>query len=896
MALAAGTRLGPYEIVAPLGAGGMGEVYRARDTKLLREVALKILPELFAADPTRLARFKREAQLLAALNHPRIAAIYGLEDTDGTPALVLELVEGPTLADRLAQGALPVDEALAIARQVVEALEAAHERGIVHRDLKPANIKLRSDGEVKVLDFGLAKALDAEAHPIDASLSPTMSVAATAAGMILGTAAYMAPEQARGRVVDKRADIWAFGCVLFEMLTGRRAFDGEDATEIIAAVVKSDPPWTLLRDDVPSAVTFLLERCLTKDLKRRLHDIADFRVLLDAPSDSPPRAAAASPQRMRRRVAIAAGVAAAALTGVAAWVVRPDAPRPIRRFVVPLAADEQFSAGGRQLIALSPDGTALVYVANQRLYLRRLDRLEAEALDDTEGGNDDHARHPFFSPDGRWIGFWQNGQLKKVAVSGGAPVTLCKADAPTGASWGSDDVIVYGQGENGIWQVPGAGGEPSQVIKLDAGQAAHGPQVLPGGRAVLFTLRNAPTMSWNNADIVVQTLGSEERRVVARGGADGRYLSSRHLVYSREGVLLAMPFDLAHMEATGEPIPVIDGVRNEPAVGGVGMAAAAHFSVSPDGLLAYIPGEAEVQRSLVWVDRQGREEPVPGAPRRTYVYPRISPDGGSVALDIRDEDRDIWVWDLTRMTLTRVTADVAADISPVWTPDGRRIAFASNRAGPAKLFWQSADGTGASEPLWESQTIQAPLGFVPDGTHLVFQEQGAAGRWSIGVLRLAGQRRVETLIEIEGFSAENGAVSPDGGWIAYQSNESGRDEIYLSPYPNVRGSRQLVSTEGGTRPLWASSGRELFYLRDTNGALMAVEIRTRPTVKIGRPEQLFQGPYLRQGLSGRTYDVSPDGTRFLMIKEPGTATIAAPPLIVIVENWFQELNQLVPAP
>ncbi len=902
MALTAGTRLGPYEIVSLLGAGGMGEVYRARDTKLNRDVAIKVLPDLFATDPDRLARFKREAQVLAALNHPRIAAIYGLEETAGTPVLVLELVEGPTLADRIAESALPVDEALIVARQVADALEAAHERGIIHRDLKPANIKLRSDGEVKVLDFGLAKAFAPEAQVIDASLSPTMSAAATAAGTILGTAAYMAPEQARGKAVDKRADIWAFGCVLFEMLAGRRAFDGEDATEIIATVVKSEPPWALLPGDVPATVRFLLERCLTKDLKRRLHDIADFRILLEAPPASTAgHPVAHSPQRMRRiAVTMAAALSAAALTGVAAWFIRADVPRPIRRFTVQLAAGDQFSAPGRPLIALSPDGGALVYVANQRLYLRRFDRLEAEPIADTEGGPDDHARHPFFSPDGRWIGFWQNGQLKKVAVSGGAPLTLCKAEIPTGATWGPGDLIVYGQGTNGIWQVSGAGGEPSQLIKLDSeGEAVHGPQLLPDGRAVLFTLRSAATTSWNDADIVVQMLETGERRVVARGGADGRYLPSEHLVYSREGVLLAMPFDLARMAATGGPIPVVDGVRNAQAIGGIGVgsavAAAAHFSVSLDGLLAYVPGEAELERSLVWVDRQGREEAVPSAPRRAYVYPRISPDGGRVALDIRDQERDIWVWDLTRMTLTRVTADAATDIAPVWAPDGTRIVFASNRAGPVNLFWQPADGTGVAEPLWKSQSGQAPSAFLPDGMHLVFQDQSPGGRWSIGILRLAGERRVEMLIDTEGFSEQNGAVSPDGAWIAYQSDESGRDEIYLSPYSNVRGGRHLVSTGGGTRPVWASSGRELFYLT-TNGALMAVEIQIRPSLIVGSPVQLFQGPYFRQGLSARTYDVSPDGRRFLMIKEAGSSATGAAPYIVVVENWLQELNRLVPVP
>ncbi|MBI3050026.1 MAG: serine/threonine-protein kinase [Acidobacteria bacterium] len=902
MALRAGTRLGPYEILAPLGAGGMGEVYRARDTKLNREIALKVLPALLASDPDRLARFKREAQLLAALNHPNIAAIHGLEDADGTPALVLELVEGPTLADRVAEGPLPRDEALAIARQIADALEAAHERGIIHRDLKPANVKLRDDGTVKVLDFGLAKALENESRVLDASMSPTMSVAATGAGMILGTAAYMAPEQARGKAVDKRADVWAFGCVLFEMLTGRRAFDGEDATDIIATVVKSDPPWALLPSTVPPILRYLLERCLAKDPKRRLRDIADFRVLLDAP---PPAELAIrvdmSRQRTRRRIiGVAAAASAAALTGLAVWAVRVEPPRAVRRFAITLPATDRFSAINRHLIALSPDGTSFVYVANQRLYLRRMDRLDAEPIRGTEGGPSDHARNPFYSPDGQWIGFWQAGQLKKVAVTGGAPVTLCKAENPTGASWAPGDVIVYGQGPDGIWQVRGSGGQPSALIRLDAAKGdttVHGPHLLPGGEAVLFTLRSGTGTSWNDAQIVVQRLDTGERRVVVEGGTDGRYLPTGHLVYAREGALLAVPFDVERLVATGGPVPVLEDILDTISFGGVGaglgVVGAAQFSTSLDGLLAYVPRRVAVTRTLVWVDRQGREEVVAGAPDRAYVYPVISPDGARVALDLRDQERDIWVWDFARATLTRVTADPAADIGPRWTPDGRRIVFSSDRGGQLNLFWQAADGTGAAEQLSKSPNFEAPADFSPDGAHLFIHIQEPSGEYDLGVLSLQGERRSQLLTDTDGFNEHNAAVSPDGAWIAYQSNESGRSEVYLSPFPRFTSARHLISTGGGTRPAWARSGRELFYLTES-GTLMAVPIQTTPALTVGKPAALFEGPYFRS-LNGRTYDVSPDGQRFLMIKE-ADATAGAVPQIVLVENWLDELTRLVPVP
>jgi Tol biopolymer transport system component len=512
---------------------------------------------------------------------------------------------------------------------------------------------------------------------------------------------------------------------------------------------------------------------------------------------------------------------------------------------------------------------------------------------------DFNGRGPFFSPDGRWIGFWQDGQLKKVAVTGGAPVALTKADNPTGASWGSDDVIMYGQGSNGIWQVAASGGQPVQLVKLDAAEVAHGPQMLPDRRAVLFTVRGRTDTNWNGGRIVVQMLDTGERRVVVGGGTDGRYLPSGRLLYSREDVLFAAPFDVDDMTVPRGPVPVLEEVRSGVVTGGVGVglagaAGASHFSVSETGLLAYVPGGgASVERVLVWVNRQGREDVVSGAPRRAYVYPRISPEVSRVAIDIRDQERDIWVWDLDRSTLTRITVDPAFDIDPLWTPDGKRLVFASNRAGEFNLFWQAADGTGIAEQLWKTDDFQSAAGFSPDGLQLLFDSQRRGGNRDIGVLNLNGDRQERLLTNTATFSEQNGTISPDGTWVAYQSNDSGRNEVYLSAYPNMETARHLVSTGGGTRPVWARSGRELVYLTE-DGMMMAVDIETRPVLKIGSPTQLFQGAYFR-GLTGRTFDVSADGQRSLMIKEAVPSAEAAP-RIIIVENWLDELKRLVPLP
>jgi eukaryotic-like serine/threonine-protein kinase len=924
MALAPGSRIGSYEVVAQIGAGGMGEVYRARDTRLKRDVALKILPDSFANDPERLARFQREAEVLASLNHPNIAAIHGLEESDPSAgsgqasvrALVMELVEGETLADRIARGPVPVNEALAIAKQIAEALDAAHEQGIIHRDLKPANIKLRDDGTVKVLDFGLAKLGPGGADSLSApgaTHSPTLSLAFTGVGMILGTAAYMSPEQARGKTVDKRADIWAFGCVLFEMLTGKRAFDGTDATEMIAAVVRAEPEWSALPPATPPKLIAVLKRCLQKDPRLRARDIGDLRFELDEVSRAPGPADTSTAIPLvplwRRAIPYAAVVlVTVGLTAWAASLLRPAASdRPVARFVINLPENERFSNTGRHAVAISPDDSHIVYGANGRLNLRRLDQLVATPIRGTEGALTslvESARNPFFSPDGQWIGFWQNGQLKKVSVTGGAAIVLCAADNPWGASWSADDFIVFGQGPKGIMRVAGAGGTPELVVKVDSGESAHGPQMLPAGRGILFTLRPSGAQTWDESRIVVQSLTTGERKEVIKGGSDARYLPTGHLVYALEGTVLAVPFDVDTLSVTGGPVPVLEQVARA----GVIATGAAHFSVSARGTLVYIEdvgAVAAAKRTLTWVDRNGRETAIK-APARAYQFPRLSADGQRIAVDTTDEQRDVWIWNLAGETLTRLTLDSATDGYALWTPDGRRVIFNSTRAGSrgirtGSLYWQASDGTGAAERLTDTPNNHIPNAVSPDGTKLVVREETINGS-DLLLLPLQGERRTQPLVQTP-FMERNADISPDGRWLAYESNESGQFEVYVRPFPNVNDGRWQVSTGGGSVPLWARNGREMFFMTLRGESLMAASILESPgsaAFRSGAPIKLFDtrgyfaptlGP--NNARSGRMYDVSADG-RFLMIKDVSVREgTPAPQSIMVIQNWVEELKRRV---
>ncbi len=698
MPLTPGTTLGPYEVLSAIGAGGMGEVYKARDTKLDRDVALKILPDAFVNDPERLARFQREAKVLASLNHPNIAQIHGLEESGDSPALVLEYVPGPTLQDRIAKGPIPLDEALPIARQIAEALEAAHEQGIIHRDLKPANVKVKDDGTVKVLDFGLAKALGPELSDVEAANSPTMTMtaAATKMGVIMGTAAYMSPEQAAGKPVDRRSDIWAFGVVLWEMLTGRQLFDGETVSHVLAAVLTREIAWADLPAGVPPDLRRLLRRSLDRDAKRRLRDVGEARVSLDeagvsselvpAASDVVP---AAQPALWQRPVSVAAiALGTAVVASLTVWTLTRPVPAPaapITRMSIVLPQTQVRTNTGRRGVAMSPTGTHVVYAANNQLYLRALDELEAQPLTGTEGRS---AAMPFFSPDGQWIGFYSfaSTALMKVALSGGAAVTVAGVTEVFGASWGADDTIVFGQGVGGILRIAGTGGTPDVLVSVEPPNRASQPQMLPGGEAVLYTLgtgRGTP----DTRQIVVEHLATGERTVVVEGGSDARYLPTGHLVYALGGTLLAVPFDVDRLEVTGGPVPVVEGVSRATATG------AANADMSRTGALVYLPGEGAGEiRTLVWVGRDGTEEAV-AAPPREYVYPRLSPDGTRVTLDDQGDGDDVWVWDLARETLTRLTFAAKRDTYGVWTPDGQRVVFASARDGIEDLYWRAADGT-----------------------------------------------------------------------------------------------------------------------------------------------------------------------------------------------------------
>ncbi len=894
MSLAPGARLGPYEIQTALGAGGMGEVYRATDTNLKRAVAIKVLPASVAADAERLARFQREAEVLAALNHPNIAGIYGLDRSEGTTALVMELVEGPTLADRIAQGAVPVDEALPVAKQIAQALEAAHEQGIIHRDLKPANIKVREDGTVKVLDFGLAKVVESvgaglQAGPGGLSQSPTITTPAmTMAGMILGTAAYMSPEQAKGRPADKRSDIWAFGCVLYEMLTGKRAFEGEDVSDTLAAVLRAEPNWAALPADLPLAIRKLTQGCIQKDRKLRIADISTALFLL-SDRDALARIATtttAPPQPLWRRAALPAGVAVAVafVTGGSVWfAVRPTPSSVTRLQITPPSPASLTLNGNIRDIAITPDGTRVVYVgaSNNALFVRALDDVDPMPLVRAP------LNGPFVSPNGQWVGFSADGDLKKVAITGGPAVTVASLDSNyRGATWGPDGTIVFATaGPTGLQRIAESGGEPTVLTRPDRGRGEldhHWPEFLPGGRAVLFTIV-AATRGLDEAQIAVLNLETGTQTTLIRGGSDAHYVPSGHLVYGAGGTLRAVAFDLARLAVIGTSMPIVPQVFTT-------SGGAIDVAVASNGTLVYVPGDrTALQRTLVWVDRQGRETII-ATPPRTYDQPRVSPDATRVALHATD----IWLWDLLRGGLTRLTA--AQSIYPVWTPDSGQIIFGSQRVGgevnSSGIFKVAADGTGTITRL--SDKLGAPTSISPDGSRLVFSQDGGATGSDVMQLRLDGDYQPTPLVQTA-FNERNGEVSPDGRWLAYEANDSGTFEVYVRPFSEGGGGpRAQVSTGGGTRPLWSRKGRELFFVAP-EGALMRVGFEQGPKWTATVPTKLFEGRYFTGGggFAARMYDNSPDGQQFLVLKEGGSES-ASPDSLVVVQHFDEELKRLVP--
>jgi hypothetical protein len=673
-----GQQLGSYKIVSLLGAGGMGEVYQARDSKLNRDVAIKVLPAVFVHDAERLARFQREARMLAALNHPNVATIHGLEQSDGVQFLVMERVPGETLSERLRAGAVGIEEALKIGEQIAEALEAAHEKGVIHRDLKPANVKVTPERRVKVLDFGLAKAFGGDGG-LDLSNAPTLTAVGTEEGRILGTPAYMSPEQARGRPVDKRADIWAFGCVLYELLTGRQAFHGDTLSDIIVSILEREPDWQVLPSSTPVKIRELLRRCLQKDLRRRLHDAADARIEIEealaAPVTAEPAAPGAVVRALGRRemiLGVGALLLVAVVSGLAIWNLKPapPAPRPVSRLTIVLPPGQQLAVPDNgPAVALSPDGTHIAYVARegltQQVYIRAIDSLEARPIPGTEappGGTS--WVEPFFSPDSQWIGFFVGGKLKKVSVSGGAALTLCDSSLSGGASWGSQGMIAFSPEQIPfLQQVSDVGGTPQQLTHMEKGETGHGwPEFLPGGKAVLFAV--AIGGSFATGQIAVQTVGSAEHRNLIQGGMYPHYAPSGHLVYVQGGTLMAVPFDPERLAVTGAAVPMVEGILQSTTDGD------AQYSFSAAGSLAYVPGAAQsAQSKLVWVNRNGAEQPV-AAPEHAYINPRISPDGRRVAIGITEQERQIWLYDVSRGTLTRLTFQGNNNLVPFWTPDG----------------------------------------------------------------------------------------------------------------------------------------------------------------------------------------------------------------------------------
>jgi len=909
VSLTPGTRLGPYEIVSALGAGGMGEVYRACDTKLRRDVALKVIPDTFALDADRLARFTREAQVLASLNHPHIAAIYGFEDSGETHALVLELVEGDTLAEKLAQGSrlkaqgLPLDEALGIARQVAEALQAAHETGIIHRDLKPANIKVTPDGVVKVLDFGLAKLMDSAGSGQSAagsahlSMSPTITSPAlmTGVGLILGTAAYMAPEQAKGREADKRSDIWAFGCVLYEMLTGTRPFDGEDVSDTLASVLKSDPDWSALPSEMPPAIRTLLQSCLIKDRRRRVADISTALFVLEkGASLAPPVgtvSAAPLPRRpLWRRVAALTGVVlvVAAVTSAAVWfATRPAPPSVVRTTITTSGSAALALQGSDRDIAITLDGSRVVYRGNNQLLVRSLNQLEPTVLSGLGA-----PRGVFISPDGQWVGFFDGPAMKKVAITGGPPVTVSAIQGnPRGATWSADGTIIFATdtGPTGLQRVSAAGGDPTVLTKPDRarGEADHlWPEFLPGGDAVLFTITPA-NGAIENAQVAVLDLRTGTSKVLIRGGSHAHYVPTGHLVYGVAGTLRAVAFDLGRLEVAGTPAPVLEGVVTT-------AQGAADVAVAANGSLVYVPGVAGGggRQTIVSVDRQGRASPLPGLPLDLYRDVRVSPDGARLALATQ---ADVWTYDFVRATLSRLTTDPAPDRSPLWTPDGQRIIFKSTRAGYPELFWRPADGTGSDERLLaraKDLVDLVPHSWSADGKQLLFTEVPPNIQCAIEQLTIERPSDVKVLVKSE-FCNSFAAVSPDGRWMAYQSNVSGRNEIYVERYPEL-GNRQQISTGGGRIPLWSRSGRELFFTSLDSRQMFAVPVQSGTTLVAGRPQVLFE--YAMQVPAGgaRPYDIAPDGRFFIIRSGQADAVGATASNLIVVQNWFEELKRLVP--
>jgi Tol biopolymer transport system component len=913
MPLAIGQRLGPYEIVAAIGAGGMGEVYKAKDTRLDRIVAIKVMPASSAADPEFRARFEREARTISQLSHPHICALFDVGNQDGVEFLVMEHLEGETLADRLKKGPVPVEQALGLAEEIADALDKAHRMGIVHRDLKPANIMLTKAGS-KLLDFGLAK-MSASAVPgtIETRLLTSVGPAAsadplTARGTILGTFQYMSPEQLEGKDADTRSDIWAFGCVLYEMVTGKRTFEGKTQASLIAAILEREPaPMAELVPLTPPALGRLVRTCLAKDPDDRFQTAHDLGLQLKWIDEGGSAAGLPAPviaKRKRRELAMWIGIAAAAalVAAAAAWLLKPEpvVKNVVSRFSYPLPGDQIFTRVGRHGIAISPDGTKIAYVANQQIYLRSLDQLDAQPV---RGTSED----PFeivFSPDGQSIAYFVpsgtgagSTVLKKIGITGGAPVPLVKTtSAPYGVSWRAG-TIAFGQRQPGIitaiQTIPDSGGTPQIIFSVDEKkETVRQPQLLDDGAHLLVSVQPQGAQSQDDSDIVLVTIASGERRVLVHGGTDGHLLSSGHLVYIREATLLAVAVDMKRLETSGGPVSVVEGVNE------VNASGAGQFAVAGNGTLVFAPGSAaSAQRTPVWVDRKGKETPIPAKPR-AYRYARLSPDGKQFAIDATDEDYDIWIWDFARESPSRLTFGPARDQYPLWTRDSHWVIYQtldSDTSGG--IFRRAADGNGGAETLLKDGINPAPTSLSPDGKLLVYTETGPGTGQDVMLLPLDPAGPAKPLLHSR-FDERNADVSPDGRWIAYASNETaGVTNVFVRPFPAVDTAQWQVTTTGGSVPTWSKDGRELICAMTQPGgppSLAAFPVPVIPagaSFTTGKPEVLFSMvPYY--SFVGRTYDISRDG-RFLLLKTGAATTLH--PSITVVSHWVDELRARVTA-
>jgi serine/threonine protein kinase/WD40 repeat protein len=904
-----GRRLGVYEVRALIGRGGMGEVYRAHDTKLRRDVAIKVLPAAFIADADRLTRFEREARVVAALNHPNIAGIYGAEESDGIRGLVLELVEGETLADRLARRAksarpgLPLKEALDYGRQIADALEAAHEKGITHRDLKPANISITSDSTVKLLDFGIAKVISSDDLDIDAAADGASAPGVTSVGIIVGTARYMSPEQASRKQVDRRTDIWAFGCVLFEMLSGRVAFARDTSSDTIAAIIDEPPDWTLLPANTPAALRRLLQRCLEKDPKHRLRDAGDARVELEqiirTPIEEPVPSGAAGTAKRRLRIAEAAAIAFAVAAAGLLWAaLSQQAAAPgdarISRFTLTLPDGQVMVPTFNSNVAVSRNGTYLAFTPLPGpVAIRRLDDLESRPLEVSKSPGFRSA--PIFSPDEMFISFVEGNAIfswtrpfLKAALSGGAPVKLADYDMFHGGDWGGDGWIYWTASyPGGIVRIRETGGPLEPVTTLDStsGERSHRfARLLPGEDALIYTVAFDGIASYDDARIDLWDLRTHQKKTLIAGGTSPFYSPSGHIVYARAGKLFAVPFDVNRRTITGESFEVLDGVMMSRNTG------AAHFSISDRGDLVYVPGPAaDSDRRLVWVDRTGKAEPLP-LPAASYLYPRIAPDGRSMAVEIEGPNHDFYFYDFGRTVLSKVTTDGMSH-DPVWSPDGKRVAFRSWQAGGMTMWWMSADRSGSAARLDPQGTRQSPVSFSPDGRFLAFDQKDPQTRDDVWILPVGQAGEPPRPLARSRFGEGSAKFSPDGRWIAYSSNESGKEEVYVQPFPGV-GPKLQISSDGGNDPVWRRTGGELFY---RNGdKMMVVSVSTAPVFRASAPRQLWEASYSSgsgsscgmPGVSSSSYDVTPDGQRFLMVREDAVFSTE----IVVVVNWVEELK------